>query len=254
MFLFKKKKVVLDCFTYRSDVYSYFPIQKASSAMPNWWKKMPATFCPDPTGLAEFPTMRSCSGFLSYYNNAISLPLWTDTKIRTSVKDDIMHWHFSDGVTQATPHDLRQKGEYLTDPMAPYTHLKIVSPWIFHCKEDIQFVYSGNTWALNNPEQIIIPPGVVNYKYQSVSSINMFIRMNGTQIASIDAGTSLVHIFPMTEREVEIKTHIIEEKDFRNMENLGANNFTAKSYFKHKHLIQEHEKTGKCPVSGFFKV
>jgi hypothetical protein len=67
MFLFKKKKVVLDCFTYRSDVYSYFPIQKASSAMPNWWKKMPATFCPDPTGLAEFPTMRSCSGFLSYY-------------------------------------------------------------------------------------------------------------------------------------------------------------------------------------------
>lgn len=254
MFLFKKKKVVLDCFTYRPDVFSYFPIKKASSLIPEWWKKLPATYPVDSLGLAEFSTMRSCVGFLNYYNNAISIPLWTDTRIRTSVDDDTLHWHFTDGVTQAVPHDLKQKGDYLSDPMSLYTHLKIVSPWILSCKEDIQFVFSGNTWAINNPEQIIIPPGVVDYKYQSVTSINMLIRMNGLQIASLDAGSSLVHLFPMTEREVEIKTHFVDEKDFRNMENLGVNSFTTKSYFKHKHIRKEHEKTGKCPVSGFFKV
>lgn len=254
MFLFKKKKVILDCFTYRPDVFSYFPIEKASASMPEWWKKMPATFLPDPIGLAEFSTMRSCAGFLGYYNNAISLPLWTDTRIRTDEKEDTLHWHFSDLITEAFPHDFRQKGDYLSNPMSRYAHLKIVSPWILNCKEDINFVFSGNTWALDNPEQIIIPPGVVSYRYQSVTNINMFIRMDNTQIASLSAGSSLVHIFPMTEREVEIKTHFVDEKDYKNMQNLGANNFTTKSYFKHRQIRKEHEKTGKCPVSGFFKV
>lgn len=254
MFLFKKKKVILDCFTYRPDVFSYFPIEKATNALPDWWKKMPSTFNADSIGLVEIATMKSCAGLLGYYNNAISLPLWTDCRIRTSEEDDTINWYFSDGATVAIPHDFRQKGEYLSNPILRYTHLKIVSPWIINCKEDINFVFSGNTWAINNPEQIVIPSGVVSYKYQSVTNINMFIRLNSIQIASLDAGSSLVHIFPMTEREVEIKTHFIEEKQFKNIENLGANNFRTKSYFKHKHFRKEAEKAGKCPVSGFFKV
>ena len=41
MFLFKKKKVVLNCYTYRPDVYSYFPIERSSKHIPEWWKKLP---------------------------------------------------------------------------------------------------------------------------------------------------------------------------------------------------------------------
>ena len=47
--------------------------------------------------------------------------------------------------------------------------------------------------------------------------------------------------------------NFIDEKEYRNIENLGATNFTTKSYYKHRQIIKENEKMGKCPVSRFFK-
>jgi hypothetical protein len=121
------------------------------------------------------------------------------------------------------------------------------------CKEEIEFVFNGNPWALNNPEQVIIPPGVINFKYQNTVNINMFIRMNGVQKTKLNAGLPLVHLFPMTEREVEIKNHCVDEQEYIKIERLGTMNFSHKSYLQHKKIKKDAEKTPKCPFSSAFR-
>ncbi len=233
-------------------MYSYFPIDKASKRMPEWWKELPSSIITEPNSLSEVGSMKSCPGFTYYYNNAISLPLWSDVSIRTNEDADYIEWNFADKTSHAIPHDSRQKGTYLNNGLGKYAHLKLISPWLFRCKEEIPFIFTGNTWALDNPEKIIIPPGVVNYKYQNITNINLFLKVEGIQVAKLSADTSLVHIFPMSERDLEIKNHLISESEYKNLESLGITNFATKSYFKHKSISKEQEKAGKCPVSSLF--
>jgi hypothetical protein len=42
MFWRKNKPIILHCYTHRADVYNYFPLEKASKFIPNWFKKLPA--------------------------------------------------------------------------------------------------------------------------------------------------------------------------------------------------------------------
>ena len=39
-FFFKRKEIVLDCFTHRPDTYEYFPIEKSTKHFPQWWKDL----------------------------------------------------------------------------------------------------------------------------------------------------------------------------------------------------------------------
>ena len=41
MILFKKSKIVVDCFTYNTTVKELFPIARAINFFPDWWKQMP---------------------------------------------------------------------------------------------------------------------------------------------------------------------------------------------------------------------
>ena len=252
MFFLKNKKIILECYTHRPDVYEYFPIQRASKAIPEWWKKLSSNLYLTPDKFVELPTMKSCAGFISYYNSSISIPMWSDCKIKTDLKEDSINWLFSDSKTNAVSHHFGQMGEYFNSSNSRYAHMKINSPWRFKCKEEINFLYSGNTWSLDNPETIIIPPGVINYKYQFSTSVNMFVKM-GNDITVLNAGSSLVHLFPLTEREVEIKIYLIKEEEFHRMNDMGTFNFFTKSYYKHKNIMREKEKQSKCPISGFLK-
>lgn len=251
MFLFKKKKVILNCYTYRSDVFAYFPIEKATKSFPNWWKELPNSYSPD--GLQEVGTMKGCAGFTSYYQNAISLPLWSDCIIKASESEKSFEWAFSDHATEVSPHSPEQIGNYLRDGNSTYAQMKIISPWALHCDEEINFVFSGNPWAMSNPERVIIPPGVVNYKYQFVTNINLFLRVIGDQTTKLDAGSSLIHIFPMTEREVEIRSHFVDKKEWNALTELGTRNFSLKTYYKHRQVLKDREKAGTCPMSSILK-
>ena len=252
MFLFKKKKVVLNCYTYRPDVYSYFPIEKSSKHIPEWWKNLPNQIYLTEDTFMQAPTMKSCVGFVNYYNCAIAIPMWSDCKIITNTQKNEINWLFSDQATIAMSHHHGQKGEYLLNSESSYAHMKIDTPWLFQCEEEVNFLFSGNTWSLDTPEKIIIPPGIINYKYQNATNINMFIKMDNT-ISLLNAGIPYVHVFPMTEREIEIKTHFVDYQQYMAIYSTGVTNFFNKSYYKHKKIMQDKEKLSKCPVSHLFR-
>lgn len=248
MFFFKRKEIVLDCFTSRSDVYTHFPMQNASKMTPDWWKKIPISYTTN--GLDENPTLKGCAGFVDYYNEAISIPLWSDISLRTMQANKSIQWLCSDKLTQIHSHDLFQIGDYLSKNRSKYIHLKISTPWMLSCKTDIKFLFSGNTWCLDNPQDVIIPIGVSNFKYQNSVNINMLLFFNNIQTFKLSAGISLVHLFPITDKKIKLKTHLIGEEEYSKITYLTNTNFSTKNYFKRKNNTKN---SSKCPISSILR-
>ena len=80
IFFFKKKKKVIDCFTSNQMVYEQFPIAKANEYIPDWYKKLNATYSTNvPNTLREkAATVKRCPGISNLFNEGFILPLWSD--------------------------------------------------------------------------------------------------------------------------------------------------------------------------------
>ena len=63
----------------------------------------------------------------------------------------------------------------------------------------------------------------------------MFVS-NKTQKINLNAGQPLVHLVPLTEYDVEIKTHLLEKKEYEKMQDLDnyASKFVGKYKYKEK--------------------
>ena len=189
--------IVLNCYTYKKEVYEQFPVCKTIKALPSWWKNIDD----------DRQTIKQCPGFLEYFASGFTVPLWTDMMftIGTSVDEGV-----SVNIDEINVHPTYQRGEYL--PETKYQQLKLIAPWLIRCNEDIKFVFSANTWCLDNPEEFIIPPGVVDYKNQFGININSFLVYNGTtRSVHLKAGMPIVSCIPMSDRKIEIVNHLIDE-------------------------------------------
>lgn len=249
MIFIKRKEIVLDCFTSRSDVYTYFPLQYGSKMLPDWWKKIPNSYTTN--GLDENPTLKGCSGFLDFYTEAISVPLWSDISLRTTQSNMSVQWLCSDKLTQIHSHDLKQIGSYLANNRSKYIHLKITTPWMLSCKKDINFLFSGNTWALDNPQDLTIPTGISNFKYQNSININMLLFFNTIQTFKLNAGISLIHLFPITDKKIKLKMHLIGEEEYSKISYIANTNFFTKNYFRRKNKTKN---LSKCPISTILNI
>jgi hypothetical protein len=77
-----------------------------------------------------------------------------------------------------------------------------------------------NTWGFRNPGNFIIPPGIVNYKYNSTTDINMFFSFQNLQEnLLIKEGTPMVNIVPMDDRRVKVHVHKLSDGTTKNLIN-----------------------------------
>jgi hypothetical protein len=143
LFLFPKKKIVLDCFTSHAYVIEYSPINFAIKHIPDWWKNLPKSY---ENGLSK--NMRHCVGMVDYYKKSIAIPMWSDLQIKTH-GDKKYEWQFSDLQSEAAIHSRTQMGEFLDG----YGHLKLATPWNFVSEKDINWVWSHPTYSypFSNP-------------------------------------------------------------------------------------------------------
>jgi hypothetical protein len=131
-------------------------------------------------------------------------------------------------------------------------NMKIQSPWCIKTKEDLNWTWTQPTWSLRKDlKNFVILPGVVNFKYQHGTNINFFlINENVEKQTIIKPNTPLVSLHPMTDKEIEIKRHLVDEKEFNrynNMHNLFLHrnsNEHAKMYSQKKNFIDKMQ----CPV------
>lgn len=235
IFIIKKSKLVLDCFTTKNHAIKYNPIVKANEHYPNWWLNTKKEY---QDNFFKLATIKKCNGIIDYYRYGVILPLWSDLSIE--IKNGHYNYQFADGHSSCADHDIKQ-WQTFADPNR-YIHLKINSAWWFSTKKDIKFYWSKPFWNYDLENFFHIPSAILDFKYNNATHINMFIDITKNIILDFKFGTPLAHIVPLTEKELIIKNHLIDEKEAKKFINNISfiNNYNAK-----KNILNKK----KCPFN-----
>jgi hypothetical protein len=247
IFFFKKKKLVVDCFTNRHDVYKFSKVDKSEKFYPDWWKKLPKEVFTE-SALEEHSTMKRCIGFVNWYQNGIVIPLWSDLNMMVESEHlRVIHWNFSDGWTDMTQHGDNQFTGMFEG--SSFTVLKISTPWKFKCSDETQFMMQSMYYNHKTINQLNIAPGVVDFKYQNAVNILCSIEHQDIpRLLKLKFGEPLVIIRPISDREIVIKQHLIDDIEY---DRLNTPPLTFSNRYKiMKKFAKENES--KCPF-GFGK-
>lgn len=238
--LIKHRPINLDCFSC-TRAYTTAPIQHANKFIPDWWKKLPNHYRDQNRPLDIQPTLKSCAGFIDLYSKGVILPMWSDLNIIVS-PDGVVNWQFADAISSAGSHDARQMGEFIES--IDSSHLKLVSPWVFKCKEDILWHCSQPVWNNQAGKNFVAIPGIVEFKHQGTTNVNLFVRHNSQFI--IPYMQAMYHFIPISERPVKIHNHQVTYEELNKLESPPV--AMLRSYYKRKKTAEEKES--KCPF-GF---
>ena len=211
MFWFKRKKIIVDAFVTQEKFITYSPIDKAAKFFPQWFKDTPSTYN---TGLFETSTIKQCDGVLNMYRNSFIIPLWTDLAL--SAENGRLQYVPADGgETPISSHESEQWKTFVSP--TEYCHLKLDSPWHLKTKENINWIFQQPFWNSTPLDPVILTPGMINYKYQSATNINMLINVKKNFKKVIPFNEPIIQIIPLTEKEVQIKHHVVSFVEWSNL-------------------------------------
>lgn len=236
---FKKTELTVDCFTTNINAFELFPIQESKHFYPEWWKNLPKNeFTENRNGLPiPISTMKRCEGFINLYQSGFIIPLWSDIIIQTHGMNNYS-FEFADGVSTLSYHNSDQLGPQFVN----YIHIKFESPWRIQEKTGVNFIFQQPSW--NNPSDLInshVLPGIIDFKYQFTSSINLFILKNKRYQWA--AGRPMAHVVPMSDKKIKLKMHLISEEEKSKMRVMNRSMpFFQSQYRKYKEI-----KESQCP-------
>ena len=242
----KLKPLVIDCYTTHKNVFDALPIKPAVNFLPKWWRQIPnAVEVNDAELSLSYPvsTLKNCVGVNGLFNKGFIIPMWSDCVLRIgSNKTQGFSYKFADGCSSIGFHPPFMFNE--SPVVQNAQHLKFHSPWHIVCDEEVQFLYLEPTWAYETQKPFQVLPAVIDYKHQHGSDVNVVATraLDDYQI-SINAGTPLVHIVPLTERKVVIKNHCVLEKD---LEHIIAKQKPLKFLHNYRFFKKANEQQ-KCP-------
>jgi hypothetical protein len=227
MFFKKEKEIIVNCYTYRSDVYNYFPIVETKKTFPSWLQKVKNSYFNSDKDC--FDSVKSCPAFVDYFRTGFVIPLWSDLFLEVGPKgSDRYRWQYADLKSKIGIHPHQQFGLCETE----YQPFKLCSPWAFSCSEDVQFLFSAPSWRFGDlPITVEVLNGVVSYRTNAGTNINMLVkRTEAQQEFTIKTGTPLVHVLPLTEKKVRIKTHLVSVEVWDSILGVGTRtSFVAKT-------------------------
>jgi len=247
--------VYLDCYTLNPQAYNVAQLRPANKFRPEWWDKLPPYVEQQVSGAPQgmvFPanTMKFCAGLQDFYKNSFCLPMWTELLLNIGPEGtDTYTWKFADSQSELSVHPQHQRGRFMD--AFRYQHAKLIGPWRIRCSEDVNFLMCDPFWNDgDDPERPIIPPGVVNFKYQIGTNINLFFRRHSTEIKRIALKFNypLVFLVPLTERKVIIRHHLVGLTEMRKITALSTA-FNAR-YYQGRKFMMDREKEAKCPMKS----
>jgi len=255
---FKKKKIILNCYTYNQQTYDFFPISKSTKHLPSWWKQMGPTFN-TPARFTGWPTIKSCHSVNAFLKRGVTIPLWTDALLGVAKVDTPagpqhrIITEFGDQVqTKCGVHgSMQMSQEFL--PEHNYTHLKLETPWLFESDDDTEWLWTHPVYNNNELDQFTTLPGIIEFKYNHVVNINLTMRKewNGEPLLlNLEAGKPMVNLIPMSNRQVEVRNHLVSKDEWNEIKDRNTHIFFRGNYNKFVKLNKEKET--KCPF-GFGK-
>ncbi len=243
MFFKKNKELVLNFYTDHNGAYNFFKPKESKHFWPEWWKKLPRIIEDD----IPRSTMKTCDGFVRLYKNSLIIPLWSDLFVEIYKDENHQggyNYQFADQISSAVHHNREQFVDFLPGSV----HLKIHNPWLITCDEEVNFLIMAPFWNHPNNTNLVICPGMVEFKYQVHCHINTFFLFNGDRSTfTIEAGSPITQIIPITERPVVIKHHLLSRQEMLNLHHRTySNSFFVHNYKRIKKIIQKEKL--ECPM------
>ena len=195
--------------------------------------------------MIDTPTWKKCRGIIDLFTVGFILPNWADCQVEMfdDGKFNVSNHHIPNAAISVGYHDRNQYGNTI---FKDYGHIKFDSPWFLREKTGVQFPWNPCLYHDTNQKDIIqILPGVMDYKYQMSTNVNMFIKKGS--IAKFYAGDPLVHIIPISEKKVKLHHHLLSEEEYQKVISLDVN---AGMYVNTRKVKSPTES--KCPF-GFGK-
>jgi hypothetical protein len=208
MFWFKRKEIVVDCFTFATTAALNFPIDRATKFYPSEFKSIPryndvkVSNHPESKLTVKSLTVKACNGILDLYSSGFIIPAWDEFHLEMlNNGDHVFHSRSNIFTTEKHPRE-----QYGNEIYKGYSNLKITSPWLIKEKTGVKFSWNHPVWnRSDNVGNFTILPGIIDFKYQIQTNINTFMK-NGT-IVQYNAGDPLVHLIPLSDKKVKIKIH-----------------------------------------------
>jgi hypothetical protein len=241
MFFFKKKKIVVDCFT-KVEQLADIGIPRASKFLPEWWKQIPKElYKANQQGVAiPSPTMKTCPGFIDLYSQGNIIPMWSDLLI--DVDETSYCYQYSDISNFVNP-DSHPKEQFATDQynFEHFHHIKLVSPWLFKCNKDVKFLAIEPTYNnIVNDYGIVYLPGVLDFKHNRGINVNLLLPSYIRRI-KINYLDPMYHLICLdSDYTVEFKSVLVDQVEYDKVQ--------TSSRFR-PHFISNLKKLKKCPFN-----
>ena len=243
IFFSKPSTIHVDCFTYNEMALLTAPIERASRYMPEWFKTLSASI-DIPNVVFPAPTMKYCAGVVDYYAKSIGLPLWSDLAIKIENRE--YYWKYSDSESIAMLHDKLQYPGYLEG--SNYGHLKLMSPWSIQTKEDTAWMFSQPLYNYNTVRDFSVLPGVINFKHQPATHVQMMIDLSKDKKFVIPLGELLANITPLTDKKIKLHRHLVTIEEFKRIDRRKSLPVTFID--KYKTLIKRKKEFSDCPYTN----
>jgi hypothetical protein len=221
LFFNRKAKLTLDCFTYDPIIEKTAAIKPAMNFYPKWIKDLKNVvpepkYNPDTNETHTIPsgTVKGCPGVTNYFKTGFIAPLWVDASVIVR-PDGSYSYTSADSPFSIESHFPGQWVGY-----AGYTHMKFVLPWHVEEKTGVQFLLQRPAWT-SNADNLLInkmasASGVVDFKSQHSLHLHTFLEIPPERHEfMLKFGTPLLHIIPLTDKEITVKTHVISEEEWR---------------------------------------
>lgn len=234
----KPSTIHIDCYTMRPDVAEYAPIKPAAAFIPDWFKDLPRPTL-DKNELTIRKTMKGCYGFIKQTTTGFVMPLWSDLLLEIGEAGAANYrWRFSDNISSLDVHPQYQRGIFL--PEEKYQHFKLISPWAFSTKDDLHWQCLQFPWAESKPEQYMALSGIVDFKYQTGTNINLiFPRGSEKKVVHLKHGHPIYQFVPLTEKKVNHKIQVVDQKEWEKIKSLSNCTTFVRKFF--------HNKKLRCP-------
>jgi len=231
-----RKPYIVDFFTDNYGVYEYFRIMKGSEAIPDWWKSIDHNLKLGERPSEKSNTVKRCPGIINTFGQSFVMPLWTEIDF---AMDENYNWNakVSDQITSIKSHDIEAQAKGYLD-RNKYTHLKIETPWVAREKTGLKFVISPCSWSSELLlSEYFIPTAIRSFNISHGNNIHGFIK-NKKQSIILSAGTPLIHIFPLTDKKVQINCHYDPEEVNKIKECQPVKLSFSSSYYKKYKLMR----------------